>query len=154
MARPPKSDVEHALSGADAKDPARKRARRAAKAKVTGEGLGQPPAKFLDKYSPTAAQHLEAWKDIQAAADAAGVTLTAADRIDVEMLARVIARCRRPEPQSSDFASYDKFSTKLRLGTAGRKLIHDTADKAAGNTENDEWNSLTTPPAPPAMLVQ
>jgi hypothetical protein len=116
--------------------------------------LGPPPPKFLDKHSPSAAQHLEAWKDIQAAAEASGVKLTAADRIDAEMLARIIARCRRLEPQSSDFASYDKFSTKLRLGTAGRKLIHDAADKAAGTTENDEWSSLTTPPAPPATRVQ
>jgi hypothetical protein len=152
MARPPKSDIEHVLSGADAKDPARKRAR-ASGAKPTGE-LGPPPAKFLDKHSPSAAAHLAAWMDIQVVADASGVKLTAGDRIDVEMLARIMARCRRLEPQSSDFASYDKFSTKLRLGTAGRKLIHDTADKAAGKTENDEWSNLTTPPAPPATRVQ
>lgn len=152
MGRQPKSDIEHALSGADAKDPARKRAR-AAKPIPAGE-LGSPPAKFLDKYSPSAAQHLEAWKEIVAAAEATGVKLTAADRIDVEMLARLIARCRRVEPQSSDFANYDKFSTKLRLGTAGRKLIHDTAEKAAGKPENDEWSTLTTPPAPPATRVQ
>lgn len=152
MARPPKSDIEHALSGADKKDPARKRDR-ASRSKPTGE-LGPPPPKFLDKHSPSAAQHLEAWRDIEASAAASGVKLTAADRIDAEMLARIIARCRRLEPQSSDFASYDKFSTKLRLGTAGRKLIHDTADKAAGTTENDEWSSLTTPPAPPATRVQ
>src|ERR1700732_2910401 len=64
---------------------------------------------FLDKHSPSAAAHLEAWKDIEKAAEAAGVKLTPADRIDVEMLARIMARCRRLEPQSSDFASYDKF---------------------------------------------
>ena len=92
--------------------------------------------------------------DIQAVAEASGIKLTAGDRIDVEMLARITARCRRLEPQSSDFANYDKFSTKLRLGTAGRKLIHAPADKAAGKTDNDEWSNLTTPPAPPATRVQ
>jgi hypothetical protein len=152
MARPPKSDIEHALSGADAKDPARKRARESA-IKPKGD-LGPPPPKFLDKHSPSAGQHLEAWKDIEMAAAANGVKLTAGDRIDVEMLARIMARCRRLEPQSSDFANYDKFSTKLCLGTAGRKLIHDTGDKAAGTTESDEWSNLTTPPAPPATRVQ
>lgn len=152
MSRPPKSDIEHALSGADAKDPARKRAR-AAETKPKGY-LGPPPPKFLDKHSPSAAQHLEAWKDIEATAAATGVRLTAADRIDVEMLARMMTRCRRLDAPSSDFTSYDKLSTKLRLGTAGRKLIHEAAEKAAGTTENDEWSNLTTPPAPPATRVQ
>lgn len=92
--------------------------------------------------------------EIEKIAAATGVKLTAGDRLDVEMLARIIARCRRFEPQSSDFANYDKFSTKLRLGTAGRKLIHDLADKAADKTGNDEWSTLTTPPAPPATRVQ
>lgn len=152
MARPPKSDIEHALSGADAKDPARKRAR-AAISRSKG-GLGAPPPRFLYAHSPESAAQLLAWKEIEEVAEASGVTLTAADRIDVEMLSRVMVRCRRFEPKSSDFSSYDKLSTKLRLGTAGRKLIHDAADKAAGTTENDEWSSLTTPPAPPATRVQ
>lgn len=152
MGRHSKSDIEHALSGADKKDPARKRAR-ISKAQSAGE-LGSPPAEFLNKHSPSAVHHLEAWKDIVAVAEASGVKLTSGDRLDVEMLSRAMHRCRRSDAKSADFASYDKFSTKLRLGTAGRKLIHDAADKAASKTENDEWSNLTTPPAPPATRVQ
>lgn len=153
MSRPPKSDIEHALSGADAKDPARKRSRRASAAKSKGT-LGVPYEEFLSRYSPTAREHLEAWKQIEAAAAASGVNLTAGDRIDVEMLTRAMVRCRQAKAQSADFTIYDKLSNKLRLGTAGRKLIHEAAGKAAETKESDEWSNLTTPPAPPATRVQ
>jgi len=149
MAAPFKSELEKQLSGAYDKNPQRKRALRVG---VEGK-LGQPPAAFLNKHSPTAASHREAWKDIKSAANAAGVQLTSADRLDAEMLARVMVRCRRPEPQSSDFSTYDKLSTKLRLGNAGRSLKA-VVEKAAEKPENDEWSNLTMPPARPATHLQ
>lgn len=148
MGRRPKSDEEKELSGAYDKNPQRRRKGRAT-AKDSGT-LGAPPAGFLNKYSPTAVAHREAWNEIKKVAKAAGLQLTEAHRVDVEFLARAMVIARRSE-KTSDCMNVSALTKALGIGKIPTKR---EVEKAAEKPEDAEWNRLTTPPAPPATRVQ
>lgn len=150
MGRRPKSDEEKELSGAYAKNPQRRRKPGASAHQPGADEFGPPPARFLDKYSPTAAAHLEAWNEIKAVAKAAGLQLTEAHRIGVESLARAMVIMRRSE-KTSDCTNVSALAKELGIGKIPTRR---EADKAAEKPEDDEWSRLTTPPAPPATRVQ
>ena len=162
MGRRPKSDEEKELSGAYAKNPQRRK-KKASLGEATSagapaepvelpvpSGLGSPPAGFLNKHSPTSLAHLEAWTEVMRGAEASGLRLTEAHRIDVEALARAIVIMRRSE-KSSDCKKVTDMTKELGIG---KMPIKREIEQAAEKPENDEWSRLNTPPAPPATRVQ
>lgn len=156
MGRRPKSDEEKELSGAFAKNPQRRKKKAESgdagdlSVSVVGGDLGPPPAKFLNKHSPTSVDHLEAWREVERAAQAAGVQLTEAHRIGVETLARAIVIMRRSD-KGADCKTVAELSEKLGIAKIPPKR---QIEKAVEKPEADEWSRLTTPPAPPATRVQ
>jgi len=147
MGRRPKSDAEKELSGAYVKNPQR---RKKAVACESDGDLGQPPAGFTNKFSPTSLAHLEAWNEIKVVAKASGVQLTDAQRIKVEALARAMVIMRRSE-KTSDCKNVSELEKELGLGKIPTRR---EVEKVAEKPDADEWSRLTTPPAPPATRVQ
>ena len=140
--RPPKPTKVLELSGAFAKNPARRRARAALEIVPDGE-LGAPPAEWIQrgKFSQEAIELLAIWYEVLDQLPRVDL-LTSADRLFLEMACRLTYKIRFRKSSASDYAQLNRYLDQIRLTPSGRARATGTTALPKPTRTGSAWSEL------------